>query len=97
MNSSLKTIKELKQELFEALKSSETLESYRDVIFSDTNGEIFSWATNDLDELEALLGVRKFPARLKCATLSWHTFLKALNNPGQPCAHAASCSHNTCC
>ncbi|MDR2397036.1 MAG: SUF system NifU family Fe-S cluster assembly protein [Puniceicoccales bacterium] len=32
---------------------------------------------NDLGELEALLGVRKFPARLKCATLAWHTFLKA--------------------
>jgi len=32
----------------------------------------------DLGELAALLGVRKFPARVKCATLSWHTLAAAL-------------------
>lgn len=32
----------------------------------------------DTDEdLVALQGVRKFPARIKCATLPWHTFEKA--------------------
>lgn len=36
---------------------------------------------NNLGELEALLGVRKFPMRIKCATLAWHAFLKALNQP----------------
>ena len=49
----MKTVKELKEELFEALKTSDTLEDFRDVIFSDTDGEIFSWATNDLDDSEA--------------------------------------------
>ena len=49
----MKTVKELKDELFEALKTSQTLEDFRDVIFSDTDGEIFSWATNDLDDSEA--------------------------------------------
>lgn len=53
----------------------------------------------DLGEMEALLGVRKFPARLKCATLAWHTFLKALNNTG--CQEAKSCccheGHCNCC
>lgn len=29
-------------------------------------------------ELAALLGVRKFPARIKCATLAWHALLAAL-------------------
>ncbi|MGJ8653266.1 MAG: Fe-S cluster assembly sulfur transfer protein SufU [Opitutaceae bacterium] len=29
-------------------------------------------------ELAALAGVRKFPARVKCATLPWHTFESAL-------------------
>ena len=29
-------------------------------------------------ELAALAGVRKFPARIKCATLPWHTFQAAL-------------------
>jgi len=32
----------------------------------------------DLGELAALLGVRKFPARVKCATLAWHTLAAAL-------------------
>lgn len=31
-----------------------------------------------LGKLAALTGVRKFPSRVKCATLSWHTFQKAL-------------------
>ena len=26
------------------------------------------------DELSALIGVREFPTRIKCATLPWHTF-----------------------
>jgi nitrogen fixation NifU-like protein len=29
-------------------------------------------------ELVALAGVRKFPARIKCASLSWHTYQAAL-------------------
>ena len=31
-----------------------------------------------LGDLEALQGVVKFPVRIKCATLSWNTLLKAL-------------------
>lgn len=30
------------------------------------------------DELAALMGVRDFPTRVKCATLPWHTFRAAL-------------------
>jgi len=30
-------------------------------------------------ELASLLGVRKFPARIKCATLGWHALLCALD------------------
>lgn len=29
-------------------------------------------------EIAALVGVRKFPARIKCATLPWHTYIAAL-------------------
>jgi nitrogen fixation NifU-like protein len=32
----------------------------------------------DSDDLEVLAGVRMFPARVKCATLPWHTLLAAL-------------------
>lgn len=36
----------------------------------------------ELGDLEALSGVRKFPVRIKCATLAWHTLDKALNEAG---------------
>ncbi|MFM8453926.1 MAG: Fe-S cluster assembly sulfur transfer protein SufU [Gammaproteobacteria bacterium] len=29
-------------------------------------------------KLEALAGVKQFPARVKCATLAWHAFLQAI-------------------
>ncbi len=35
-----------------------------------------------LGDLTALLGVRRFPARIKCATLAWHTLGSALR--GEP-------------
>lgn len=52
----------------------------------------------NLGEREALLGVRKFPARLKCATLAWHTFLKTLNVASEMDNSAgATCSTGHCC
>jgi len=36
-----------------------------------------------LGDLEALSGVRKFPVRVKCATLAWHTLREALEALGQ--------------
>jgi nitrogen fixation NifU-like protein len=35
-----------------------------------------------LGDLEALSGVRKFPVRVKCATLAWHTLEEALEEAG---------------
>ena len=35
---------------------------------------------NHLGKLTIFSGVRDFPARVKCATLSWHTMHAALNN-----------------
>jgi nitrogen fixation NifU-like protein len=34
-----------------------------------------------LGKLAALMGVRAFPVRVKCATLAWHTLQAALNQP----------------
>lgn len=34
--------------------------------------------SDTLGDLEALSGVRKFPVRIKCATLAWHTLDEAL-------------------
>ena len=41
-----------------------------------TTGE----STNDMGKLSVLAGVHKYPARVKCATLAWHTFRGALSN-----------------
>ena len=35
---------------------------------------------NQLGRLKIFAGVREFPARVKCASLSWHTMHAALNN-----------------
>ena len=35
---------------------------------------------NNLGRLTIFAGVREFPVRVKCATLSWHTMHAALNN-----------------
>ncbi len=38
----------------------------------------------ELEKLEVLAGVREFPARVKCATLAWHTLRAALKNQQIP-------------
>ena len=37
----------------------------------------------EIGELAALVGVRKFPARIKCATLAWHALEDALRGEGE--------------
>ena len=41
-----------------------------------TTGE----SAGDMGKLSVLAGVHKYPARVKCATLAWHTFKGALQN-----------------
>ncbi len=41
-----------------------------------TTGE----SLEDMGKLSVLAGVHKYPSRVKCATLAWHTFLRASNN-----------------
>ncbi len=38
----------------------------------------------DMGKLAVLAGVREFPARVKCATLSWHTLQAALHDEHAP-------------
>lgn len=38
----------------------------------------------DLGKLQVLTGVRDYPARVKCATLAWHTVQAALKNAATP-------------
>ncbi len=38
---------------------------------------------SEMGDLESLTGVRKFPVRVKCATLAWHTLEEALAAHGR--------------
>ncbi|CAM4152474.1 Fe-S cluster assembly sulfur transfer protein SufU [Lederbergia lenta] len=49
-------------------------------VFSDMiQGKDFEDEDMDLGDIEALQGVSKFPARIKCATLAWKAMEKGLN------------------
>jgi nitrogen fixation protein NifU and related proteins len=40
--------------------------------------------TDDLGKMAVFSGVSKFPARVKCATLAWHTLQSALDGKHEP-------------
>ncbi len=54
------------------------IHNFKHMILSSDN-EYFS-LPKQYEELEALRGVKKFPIRVKCATLSWNTLEQALQN-----------------
>jgi nitrogen fixation protein NifU and related proteins len=58
----------------EALK---LLEKFHDLLTTDAA------AAKDLGKLVVFCGVRDYPARVKCATLAWHTLKSALDNTGE--------------
>jgi nitrogen fixation NifU-like protein len=45
-------------------------------------GELPEALTEEAERLEPLTGVKAYPARVKCATLSWHAFEAALKGAG---------------
>lgn len=62
------------------LAEAETLfETFHELVTGDptTEGD-----TEDLGKLAVFGGVREYPARVKCASLAWHTLHAALENPG---------------
>jgi len=59
----------------EALK---LLERFHDLLTTD------SPVTQGLGKLVVFCGVREYPARVKCATLAWHTLKSALENKEEP-------------
>ena len=50
---------------------------FRDIVTTGKEPEEFS-------EVAAFAGVHAFPARIKCATLSWHAAIEALKKPDSP-------------
>ena len=59
----------------EALK---LLEKFHDLLTTDVA------VSNDLGKLVVFCGVREYPARVKCATLAWHTLKNALDDTHEP-------------
>jgi len=54
-------------------------------IFSDLiQGKEYDKESFDLGDIEALRGVSKFPARIKCATLAWKALEKGLKQGEEP-------------
>lgn len=47
-------------------------------------GDASLLALSELGKLVAFAGVREYPARVKCATLAWHTLRAALRNVQTP-------------
>lgn len=64
-------------------KSSGEAETIFDEFHRMVTGELDEQATpNHLGRLTIFSGVREFPARVKCASLSWHTMHAALKGEG---------------
>ncbi|MEO1087243.1 MAG: Fe-S cluster assembly sulfur transfer protein SufU [Acidobacteriota bacterium] len=53
-------------------------QNFRDLLTGQTEP-----GDHDLGKLEAFVGVRDLPVRIKCATLAWHTLKAALDNGSQ--------------
>lgn len=52
-----------------------------DVLKLITTGQVNE---EEISDLSALAGVHQFPARIKCATLSWHAALNAARGEAKP-------------
>ena len=53
------------------------IDKFHELLTTDTP------ASKDLGKLVVFCGVRDYPARVKCATLAWHTMKSALNDSGE--------------
>lgn len=54
------------------------LEKFHQLLTTDVS------VSQDLGKLVVFCGVRDYPARVKCATLAWHTLKNALNESAEP-------------
>lgn len=61
-------------------EAEELFQKFQNLITSDIQREIDAQA---FGKLAVFSGVREFPMRIKCATLSWHTLRAALQQKGE--------------
>ena len=60
-------------------EAKELFGTFHDIIMTKIGEEIAEERIEALGSLGALAGVREFPARIKCASLAWHTLNAALS------------------
>ena len=61
-------------------KTRDEAERYFDTFHRLVTGDTTGVSTEELGRLAAFSGVSEFPARVKCASLAWHTLRTALEN-----------------
>ena len=66
------------------IRAQEITHRFRRLLTDDAAG------AEDLGKLAALSGVREYPARVKCASLCWHTLASALKSPDAQAVPAVS-------
>ena len=62
--------------------NAEALRAEFQAMLADHTGTDAAPPSKALGDLRLLQGVRKFPQRIKCATLAWHALRQALNDGG---------------
>ena len=65
-------------------KTTEEAQRLFDVFHRLVTGDPGGLSANELGRLAAFSGVSEFPARVKCATLAWHTLQAALKDDHAP-------------
>jgi nitrogen fixation protein NifU and related proteins len=65
-------------------KTTREAESLFEKFHGMVTGQDHAGSQPGMGKLEALAGVAEFPARVKCATLAWHTFKAALQGERDP-------------
>lgn len=56
-------------------RAEEIIESFKNMMLTKSDEVAFE---DELEELEALRGVKKYPVRIKCALLPWNTLLEGI-------------------
>ncbi|HET7435504.1 MAG TPA: SUF system NifU family Fe-S cluster assembly protein [Thermoanaerobaculia bacterium] len=64
-------------------KSKEEAEHLFDTFHKLVTGDMSGLSAADLGRLAAFSGVSEFPARVKCATLAWHTLRSAIEGTAE--------------
>ncbi len=61
-------------------EAKELFDKFHSVVTSKIDTEI---NLDELGKLAVFAGVRDYPARVKCASLAWHTLMNAINNKAE--------------